>query len=175
MILIWIAWKWTCARAGAVVPENLGTPRNVRLLTATARPWKWPSIAGQGFGFRSHPLSSQLTGKSPIGLSGRFLRYQLSRKWATLKAGLKRQGHAWGPLACSVGRICYSSSHLRAHKKNIQQVVPKTGYLVSGPLPICHDDFFPSRQVYQGEGPEEQYLVGPAVATFSPCSADTPG
>eukprot|EP00437_Effrenium_voratum_P016079 CAMPEP_0181458590 /NCGR_PEP_ID=MMETSP1110-20121109/32387_1 /TAXON_ID=174948 /ORGANISM="Symbiodinium sp., Strain CCMP421" /LENGTH=398 /DNA_ID=CAMNT_0023583081 /DNA_START=13 /DNA_END=1207 /DNA_ORIENTATION=- len=39
-------------------------------------------------------------------------------------------------------------------------------------LPQAADGY---RKAYQGEGPEEQYLVGPAVATFSPCSADTPG
>lgn len=31
------------------------------------------------------------------------------------------------------------------------------------------------RQVYSGQGPSEQYLVGPAIASYTPCSAGTPG
>lgn len=31
------------------------------------------------------------------------------------------------------------------------------------------------RQVYSGQGPAEQYLVGPAIASYTPCSAGTPG
>ncbi|CAE7229448.1 IREH1 [Symbiodinium sp. CCMP2592] len=31
------------------------------------------------------------------------------------------------------------------------------------------------RKVYNGQGPEEQYLVGPAIATYSSCDANTPG
>lgn len=30
-------------------------------------------------------------------------------------------------------------------------------------------------QVYNGQGPEEQYLIGPAVATYSICSIGAPG
>ena len=30
-------------------------------------------------------------------------------------------------------------------------------------------------QVYSGQGPAEQYLVGPAIASYTPCSAGTPG
>mmetsp|Transcript_48022 Transcript_48022/g.89920 ORF Transcript_48022/g.89920 Transcript_48022/m.89920 type:complete len:392 (+) Transcript_48022:77-1252(+) len=39
-------------------------------------------------------------------------------------------------------------------------------------LPASADGY---RKVYNGEGPSEQYLVGPAVATFTPCDANTPG
>jgi len=31
------------------------------------------------------------------------------------------------------------------------------------------------RQVYQGQGPEEQYLVGPTVATYTPCDVGSAG
>ena len=34
---------------------------------------------------------------------------------------------------------------------------------------------FGNPEVYQGEGPGEQFLVGPAVATYTPCDASTPG
>ncbi len=33
----------------------------------------------------------------------------------------------------------------------------------------------PIGQVYNGQGPEQQYLVGPPVATYSICSIGAPG
>lgn len=39
-------------------------------------------------------------------------------------------------------------------------------------LPSSADAY---RKVYSGQGPEDQYLVGPAIATYSSCDATTPG
>ena len=48
-----------------------------------------------------------------------------------------------------------------------------------GPHPASESDTTASPvsdlKVYNGQGPEEQYLVGPAIATYSSCDANTPG
>jgi len=55
-----------------------------------------------------------------------------------------------------------------------QPVLPSPVTPISGieHLPQGADGY---RKVYNGQGPEEQYLVGPAIATYSSCDANTPG
>eukprot|EP00439_Symbiodinium_sp_Y106_P025125 s5851_g3.t1 len=55
-----------------------------------------------------------------------------------------------------------------------QPVVPSPVTPISGieHLPQGAEGY---RKVYNGQGPEEQYLVGPAIATYGSCDANTPG
>lgn len=53
-------------------------------------------------------------------------------------------------------------------------VIPRPMTAISG-IEHLPQDASGYRQVYSGQGPSEQYLVGPAIASYTPCSAGTPG